>query len=184
VGDAYQASGPGFTAAPLPGFPAQAADFQFFMNYAIADIDGDGKNGVLSGTGVYLVTAFRADGTQPTGWPKNTGGWVITTPAVGDLDGDGLLDVAVLTREGWLWAWHGHGSAANKIEWDSFRHDAQNTGNYGIPLEVRHGPATATPAAKSGCSAAAGADGWLGLFAALTLLGSRRRPGRISVRPE
>jgi MYXO-CTERM domain-containing protein len=174
VGKAFTASGNGFTAPVLPGFPALAEDFQFFMNYTIADIDGDGQNEILSGTGVYMVTAFHADGSQPTGWPKNTGGWVITTPAVGDIDGDGTMDVVVLTRDGWLWAWHGGGPANSKVEWDSFHHDAQNTGNYNIPLEKRPGP-TAAPAAKSGCSSAGGADGWFGLLAALALFGTRRR---------
>jgi MYXO-CTERM domain-containing protein len=182
AGRAMAAGGSGpFTAEPLPGFPALAQDFQFFMNYAIADIDGDGKNEVLSGSGVYLVNAYRADGTQPTGWPKNTGGWVVTTPAVGDLEGDGTLAVVVLTREGWLWAWHGAGPANEKIEWDSFHHDAQNTGNYGIPLETRSGPKPASTA-KSGCSSAGGADAWLGLFGALMLLLWQRR--RTTVRPE
>ncbi len=163
-----------FTAEPLPGFPALAQDFQFFMNYAIADIDGDGQNEILSGTGIYLVTAFHADGSQPTGWPKNTGGWVVATPAVGDLVGDGTLDVVSVTREGWLWAWKGGGPANAKIEWDSFHHDAQNTGNYGVALESRAGPQAATPA-KSGCSSAGGTEAWLGLLAGLALLGTRRR---------
>ncbi|MHB8420606.1 MAG: S8 family serine peptidase [Myxococcales bacterium] len=167
----YQGSGPGFVSEPLPGLPQPAADFQFFMNYTIADVDGDGKNEILSGSGVYLLTAYRADGSSPSGWPKNTGGWIIATPAVGDLDGDGLLDVATLTREGWLYVWHGKGLASQKIEWESFHHDAQNTGNYETPLPVRHGP----PAkAKSGCGTAPGPEAWLGLLALAGLAWRRR----------
>ncbi len=164
--------GIGFVSASLPGFPAPAADFQFFMNYTIADIDGDGKNEVVSGTGVYLVTAYRADGSQPAGWPKNTGGWLLATPAVGDIDGDGLIDVVVPSREGWLWAWHGHGRADRKIEWEGFHHDAQNSGNYAQPLEVRHGPSVSTPPA-TGCHCSAG--GGEGLLALLGLAALRRR---------
>ncbi len=170
-----------FTAEPLPGFPALTADFQFFANYAIADIDGDGRNEILSGSGVYLATAFRADGSQPDGWPKNTGGWIIATPAVGDLDGDGKIDVATNTREGWLYVWHGKGLASQKIEWESFHHDAQNTGNYSTPLPVRHGPTSTTttspPASrKGGCGCGSpGADGSLALLSALVLLTTRRR---------
>ena len=37
--------------------------------------------------------------------PKFTGGWIFTAPAVGDLDGDGRLDVVAVTREGYLFAW-------------------------------------------------------------------------------
>ncbi|HUB06173.1 MAG TPA: VCBS repeat-containing protein, partial [Myxococcales bacterium] len=165
-----------FLSEPLPGMPQPSADFQFFMNYAIADIDGDGKNEILSGSGVYLLTAYRADGSSPPNWPKNTGGWIIATPAVGDLDGDGLLDVATLTREGWLYVWHGGGLANQKIEWESFHHDAQNTGNYSFPLPTRHGPPASTPPAKSGCGCGAGAgpETWLA-FVALAALRRRRR---------
>ena len=182
---AYQAGGVGFAAPPLPGFPALTSDFQFFMNYAIADVGGDGKNEILSGNGVYLVTAFRADGSEPSGWPKNSGGWVAATPAVGDLDGDGYLDVVTVTREGWLFAWHGKGRADQKIEWESYHHDPRNSGNYGTALAVRHGP-VAAPAPKGGCHCGStGLESWLGLFAGLALLGrNRSRPlGRSSTKP-
>ncbi len=172
----YLATGPGFTAEMLPGFPALTADFQFFMNYAIADIDGDGKNEILSGSGVYLATAFRADGSQPAGWPKNTGGWIIATPAVGDLNGDGKIDVVTLTREGWLYAWQGQGLANQKIQWEGFHHDARNTGNYATPLETRAGPPPPPAPAKPvshGCGFAGG-DSWLALVGALALLRRRR----------
>ena len=33
------------------------------------------------------------------------------------------------SREGWLYAWHVGGKMTSRIEWDSFRHDARNTGN-------------------------------------------------------
>ncbi len=43
--------------------------------------------------------------SSPRGWPKFTGGWMQATPAVGDADGDGDLDVTTLTREGWSFLW-------------------------------------------------------------------------------
>ena len=170
---ALQSTTSAFTAEPLAGFPQKAQDYQFFMNYVIADIDGDGRNEIVSGTGLYDVTAFRFDGSQPAGWPKNTGGWLGATPAVGDIDGDGRLDVVVPTREGWLWAWHGQGLASQKIEWESFHHDARNTGNYGTPLPVRAGPPAAVASKSGGCSTGGGSPAWvLGLLALLR----RRRP--------
>ncbi len=47
----------------------------------------------------FMPTASA--GSIAEGWPKFTGGWMQATPAVGDADGDGDLDITTLTREGW-----------------------------------------------------------------------------------
>lgn len=120
----------------MDGFPKRAGDYQFFMNYTIADVDGDGRANILSGDGGYFVWATNPDGSQAPGFPKWTQGWHITTPAVGDLNGDDLIDVVASTREGWLYAWatpgHVGGAPDAKlpaIQWESFHRDDQNTAN-------------------------------------------------------
>ena len=70
----------GATGRPLPGFPQATADLSFFVAPAIADLDGDGHNEVISGNSLYTLTALDANGDAPTGWPKLTGGWSIGTP--------------------------------------------------------------------------------------------------------
>ncbi|NIO11561.1 MAG: hypothetical protein GTO40_27495, partial [Deltaproteobacteria bacterium] len=42
----------------LPNFPQIVEDFQFFVNPAIADIDGDGLPEIIAGSGGYLVRAI------------------------------------------------------------------------------------------------------------------------------
>jgi hypothetical protein len=117
------------------GFPYRVWDYQFFMNYAVADVDGDGQMNVLSGDGGYFVYAINNDGSDAAGFPKWTQGWHIGTPAVGDLDGDGRIEVVANTREGYLWAWKTEGhvrgpeQAAPAIQWEGFHRDDQNTGN-------------------------------------------------------
>ncbi len=121
----------------LPGFPQLIEDYTFFMNPAIASVNGDPYPELILGTGGYYLEAFDACGRVPSGWPKFTGGWMIPSPALGDLNGDHTVEVVSGTRSGQLWAWRTEADdrTAN-VQWESFRHDNRNTGNYGSPLSL------------------------------------------------
>ena len=57
------------------------------------------------GSGGWLLHAFTGARGEVTGFPKFTGGWIFSAPAVGDLDGDGRPELVAVTREGYLFAW-------------------------------------------------------------------------------
>jgi Subtilase family/FG-GAP-like repeat len=135
------------------GWPQIVEDWQLFSTPTIADVDGDGKVDVLVGSGGYFVHAWNVDGVEAKGFPKFTGGWALTSPAVGDLDGDGKLEVVATTRNGYVYAWKTAASAKGRIDWDSFHHDARNTGNFATALDQ------GKPASPSGCSLGGRADG-------------------------
>ncbi len=126
----------------LPGSPVVIEDYTFFMSMAVADIGSpqgapDGYPEVIIGTGGYFVHAVDACGRETPGWPKFTDGWLIATPAVGDINGDTShsLEVVAATREGWLYAWQTQGRQEGVVEWESFHHDNANTGNYNAKLD-------------------------------------------------
>jgi uncharacterized protein (DUF2141 family) len=137
------------------GFPQRADDHMFFMNPAIADVDGDGLPEVIAGSGGYWLRAWNIHGVVPMGWPKNTGQWIIASPALGDLDGDGKLEVAVSTREGYLYAWHTTGPTNGRVDWASFHHDDGNTGNFSTKLAFGTG-ANASSGSGCGCTSSRG----------------------------
>jgi len=90
---------------------------------------------VIAPSAGYFVHAWNVDGVEAKGFPKYTGGWALSTPAVGDLDGDGKLELVQVTRNGWLYAWHTSGKSSGRIDWASYHHDLQNTGNFASPLD-------------------------------------------------
>lgn len=140
----------------LPGFPQQVEDMQILLSPSVADLDGDGAQEVIYGSGGWVLHAWDAGGAAPDGWPKFTGGWMLGSPAVGDVTGDGRLDVVVTTREGWLFAWSTEGPADVAPEWAGARHDTWNTGNHSVPLPAQAGPPAAggeieNPAEKGCC---------------------------------
>jgi hypothetical protein len=119
------------TTKMLWGFPRVHDDWQFFNTPSIVDIDNDTNPEIIVGSGGYLVHAWNYLGEEPAGWPKQTGGWIIASVAVGDFDGDQHFDVAVTTRDGWLYAWKTPGVAGQSMyEWNGFGHDPHNTNNY------------------------------------------------------
>lgn len=114
----------------LDAFPIPVEGWEILTSPAVADVDGDGRAEVIDGTSGNLLHAFSEDGSEPRGWPKQSGGWLVASPAVGDVDGDGRQEVVAVTRDGYLFAWDTP-SRTDRTEWGSFRHDRRNTGNYG-----------------------------------------------------
>ena len=90
----------------------------FSSSAAIGDINADGRMEVVTGGGDFYhhvdgwkVWAFDLQtGSDVAGWPRITGGAVSSSPAIGDLNGDGRDDVVVGSRDASVYAWHGDGA--------------------------------------------------------------------------
>lgn len=118
------------TGAILPAFPRLMEDMQFIGSPAIVDVDGDGIAEAVNGSGAYLVHAYRADGSEPEGFPKFTHGWHIGSPTAGDVDGDGLIEIVATTRTGRMFVWDTPAPAtAAALQWSGFGRDRRNTKN-------------------------------------------------------
>ncbi len=115
----------------LRAFPRPIEGWQIASAPVVADVDGDRRAEVLAGGSGNLLHAFREDGTEPAGWPKDTAGWLLAAAAAGDVDGDGRTEVVAVTRDGWLFVWDTPAPAPRDGgEWPSFRHDPRNTGRH------------------------------------------------------
>jgi hypothetical protein len=124
------------TGASLPSFPQAVEDYQLLSSPSVADVSGTPGNEVIVGTGLYYLRAFNVAGAEDVGgvfgWPKFTGGWLFASPAIGDTDGDGLLEVATMTREGNMFTWDTPNQACGtNDEWWTSRHDEWSSGAYG-----------------------------------------------------
>ena len=101
--------------AAVAGWPKKTVG-PVLLSPALGDLDGDGDLEVMvasyddSNKNVY---AWHGDGTSVAGWPQTTAGiLLVSSPALGDLDGDGNLEVVIADGAGFVYAWHGNGTAA------------------------------------------------------------------------
>jgi subtilisin family serine protease len=82
---------------------------------AAADLGGTLGVGLFYATlgdGVSMLLAGQ--GAAPGDWPQpGSTPYPMNTPALGDLDGDGVLEVVSCGDDGQLWAWHLDGSSVN-----------------------------------------------------------------------
>ena len=175
------------TGAALATFPRQIEDWQFLSGPVIADVKGDGTHQVIEGSGGGFLHAFDpasppvgaqnnlstslsryADGAEPAGFPVFTGGYITSTPTVGQLSRTGKVAVATATRDGYLFLTETNGQAAANDQWWHFHHDERNSGLYGLdtrpPATVDN--LTAQAGASSGSAVVkwteVGDDWWVG----------------------
>src|SRR5262245_27859116 len=149
------ATAPGAT--PLRGWPFAisypAGDNPYGPGpVAIADVDGDGAPEVVSASGIcgawdgssdlshhrcFPIYALDRAARVLPGFPKATpgpGAAQGNTPAVADLDGDGLKEIVWIDFYGNLLVWSVPGTPAPEhAEWAMFRHDPAQTGVWRRP---------------------------------------------------
>ena len=91
---------------------------------AVGDLDGDGDGEIVAAGLAGQVYAWNADGTPVAGFPVSTVGraaeertanthWddgVAAAPALGDIDGDGALEIVVPAMDQRLYVWRGDGT--------------------------------------------------------------------------
>jgi len=117
----------------LPGWPQETIGKSLWVTPQTADLDSDGVQEVLSTSDSGLVYAWKADGSQLSGFPLDMPGPSNSGTAVGDIDNDGHLELFAGMHDGTVYGWRLKTSQNNYLPWPMWKHDPQNTGVLSAP---------------------------------------------------
>jgi subtilisin family serine protease len=98
----------------LPGWPVHLRGSHEQSSPLVADLDGDRTAGGTAEVVLALdreVHVLDRTGLPLPGWPQPTAGLVLCSPAAGDVDGDGDLEVVVLDQGANLYVFDAAGHA-------------------------------------------------------------------------
>ena len=117
------------------GFPATVNDLQLLTGPAVADIDGQDGEEVLTGSSSQDLVAYGPSGAEAAGWPKLTTDWTVATPLIGsfgtvDTKNSARKVVVGITRSGYIHAYRTDAPACSPSSSPRFHHDNANSGDY------------------------------------------------------
>jgi hypothetical protein len=84
----------------VTGWPQSVSETGGFKSPVVFDLDGDGDLEIILGQRLYpngRVLVFHHDGTPFAGWPQAVDYMVVATPSVGDVEGDGVMEICALS---------------------------------------------------------------------------------------
>jgi hypothetical protein len=118
------------TGQVAPGWPAQVNDLQFLTGPSLANIDGVPGQEVFGGTASDDLQGLSGAGAPiDASWPKLTGDWTVSIPAIGAW-GAGKTKVLVSgVRDGRLMAYDTGAGLCADADWPQFHHDPANSGD-------------------------------------------------------
>ncbi len=123
----------------IDGWPKKYDIYEIGDTYfpgILADVDGDNLANLIIGSWFSLGKAInvfdtKGDLIKDPRFPLRVNHIYYSSPAVGDLDGDGDIEVVFMENAvNHIYVWDLPFSVSN-MEWPMFQHDAQHTGLYG-----------------------------------------------------
>lgn len=126
----------GFPMTPVDHWGSTLATYDIGSSFILGDYDGDGKMEIFINQ-AWGVTIIDGNGQHITStiFPGNnpiylTNGSLLNTPAVGDIDNDGRLEL--ITHNSQLFVWD-LDSSSDLADWPMFKRDAAGEGRMPLP---------------------------------------------------